>query len=197
MREVNQAVERLMAGLRDAEPSPGMESRILKALEAHEAQASTPFRHPLLKLPLMRSAFAAPLLCAAALATLIVAIQANQPSHRAADASNGATQAQTKSATLPETIAMKAPIELRRAVRVSARHPRQRDVPETKTTSYPAPPLPLTEQEKLLLRVAHRNDADNKAFLNPDLQATQSAKATEQFRQFFGMNPKEMRKESE
>jgi hypothetical protein len=65
------------------------------------------------------------------------------------------------------------------------------------SAGYPAPPLPLTEQEKMLLRVAQRNDAQNKALLNPDLQAAQSAKNTEQFQHFFEIDAEEMRSQSE
>jgi hypothetical protein len=43
--------------------------------------------------------------------------------------------------------------------------------------------LPLTEQERLLLRLAHRGDADTTAILNPDVRAAQTAKATQQFQQ--------------
>jgi hypothetical protein len=78
------------------------------------------------------------------------------------------------------------------------RHPH--DAPaagETRTASFPAPPLPLTEQERLLLRLAHRGDAENMALLNPDVQAQQIAKATEQFQQFFAINAAEMRRQSE
>jgi hypothetical protein len=57
--------------------------------------------------------------------------------------------------------------------------------------------LPLTAQEKLLLRLARRDDAQDRNLLNPDAQAQQSAKATQQFQQFFGMNANEMRSESE
>jgi hypothetical protein len=196
MREVDQAIERLMAGLRDAEPSPGMERRILKALEAHEVRSSAPLRR-LLPLPMLRPAVAAPLLCAGAFAALIIAIRVNQPLHRAADPPSPSTQTLSAPMTKQDTIAKKAPIEPHRIAPVSARDPRGRGVPKTRAASYPAPPLPLTEQEKLLLRVARRNDADNKALLNPDLQATQFAEATEQFQKFFGINAKEMREESE
>jgi hypothetical protein len=55
----------------------------------------------------------------------------------------------------------------------------------------------LTEQEKLLLRLAHRNDAPDMNLLNRDVQAQQSAKATQQFQQFFGMDDNQMRSESE
>jgi hypothetical protein len=84
------------------------------------------------------------------------------------------------------------------AARVSVRRPGDVSaVEETQSASYPAPPLPLTEQEKLLLRLAHRRDPQNMAILNRDERATQSAKATEQFQQFFGMKPAEMRSEIE
>jgi hypothetical protein len=70
-------------------------------------------------------------------------------------------------------------------------------VGETQMASFPAPPLPLTEQERLLLRLAHRGDSDTTAILNPDVRAAQTAKATEQFQQFFAINAKEMRSQSE
>ena len=70
-------------------------------------------------------------------------------------------------------------------------------VEEAQTAGFPAPPLPLTDQEKLLLRLAHRNDPQDMTLLNRDAQAAQSAKATEQFQQFFAINPTEMRSESE
>jgi hypothetical protein len=70
-------------------------------------------------------------------------------------------------------------------------------VEQAQAAGFPAPPLPLTEQEKLLLRLAHRNDPQNMALLNRDVQAAQSAQATQQFQQFFAIDPAEMRSESE
>jgi hypothetical protein len=69
--------------------------------------------------------------------------------------------------------------------------------PELRAASFPAPPLPLTEQEKLLLRLAHRRNPEDTAILNPAAQAAQSAKANDQFQQFFGMNATEMRNQIE
>jgi hypothetical protein len=77
---------------------------------------------------------------------------------------------------------------------------RRHDAPavgESQTASFPAPPLPLTEQERLLLRFAHRGDPDSMAILNPEVRAAQTAKATEQFQQFFEINATEMRTQSE
>ena len=185
MRDADETIDRLMAGLRDVEPSPGMERRILEAMEAHHATPSAWF---------LRPSVAASLVCAAALAaSLIVVTRVNQPSHTPSNTANVGQH------TPPAAVAHNAPIEPRRPVeRVTARRPR--DLPavrNARSRSFPAPPLPLTEQERMLLRVAHRNDAQNQALLNPDLQAAQSAKNTEQFQRFFEIDAKEMRSESE
>jgi hypothetical protein len=51
--------------------------------------------------------------------------------------------------------------------------------------SYPAPPMPLTEQEKLLLRVVRKGDPEELAMLNPETRARREAQDTDQFHQFF------------
>jgi hypothetical protein len=185
MKDADETIDRLMAGLRDAEPSPGMERRILEAMETHHSRPSA---------WLLRPSVAASLVCAAALAaSLIVVTRVNQPSHTPANAIDVGQH------TPPAAVAHNAPIEPRRpAARVTARRPR--DLPavrDAQAGGFPAPPLALTEQERMLLRVAHRDDAKNKALLNPDLQAAQSAKNTEQFQRFFEIDAKEMRSESE
>ena len=202
MRDADETIERLMEGLRGAEPSAGMRRRILGAMRVQETVSSNPLWHRLITPSLLRPSVAASLVCAAALAaSLIVAIKISRPLHAPRDATSNSTHADARQGKRPETIAQKAPIEPRRtASRASARRSRRDDassVGETQTAGYPAPPLPLTEQEKLLLRLAHRDDAENRAMLNPDLRAVESAKATEQFQEFFGIDAKEMRNEIE
>ena len=197
MRDADETIERLLAGLRDAEPSAGMQRRILMAMEAREVVASdSPWRR-LISPWLLRPAIAMSLACA--LASLIVAITVHPPRHAPADVRSHATRADARQAKGLETVAQKAPVAPRRmASRVLVRRPRDVSaVGETEVASYPAPPLPLTEQEKLLLRLAHRGDAEDMAILNPDVQAAQSARATEQFQQFFEIKPAEMRSEIE
>lgn len=192
MRDSDEAIERLMAGLRDAEPSPGMKRRIFEAMEAHQTSPLGSDRHRL------RPSVAAPLLGAAALAaSLIVATRVHQPAHM--PAVKHSVPADVGQGTQPEALGRKASIGTRRtAARVSARRPHDlRAGREMQSSSYPAPPLPLTEQEKMLLRVAHHGDEQNKALLNPELQAAQSAKSTEQFQHFFEINAEEMRSQSE
>jgi hypothetical protein len=201
MREADQTIERLLAGLRDAEPPAEMQRRILEAMRAHEAVASDPLRHGRITPWLLRPSVATSLAGAAALAAwLFVAVKVHQPWHAPADTTSYSTHATARQSTRQETVARETPIEPRRtAARVAARRARGGNVSAADETaaSYPAPPLPLTEQERLLLRLAHRDDAENTAILNPNLQATQSAKATEQFQKFFRIDAKEMRNQIE
>ncbi len=55
--------------------------------------------------------------------------------------------------------------------------------------SRPAPPIPLTLQEKLLLRVARSTDPAQLAMLNPEMRARQEAESNAEFRRFFGLTP--------
>lgn len=197
MKDADRTIERLLAGLRDAEPSAGIERRILEAMGAREA-ASAPLWRRLSSMPL--PAVATSLASAMAIAgALIIAIAVRQHWSAPADTRSHANTAAMRRTAQPEAVTRKAPIAPRRpASRVSLKHPGSVPaVPETQVASFPAPPLPLTEQEKLLLRLAHRRNPEDTAILNPAVQAAQSAKATEQFQQFFGMNATEMRSQIE
>jgi hypothetical protein len=50
---------------------------------------------------------------------------------------------------------------------------------------FPAPPMPLTEEEKLLLRIAHRVDPQELTPLNAEARARQEAEFDEEFMEFF------------
>jgi hypothetical protein len=51
--------------------------------------------------------------------------------------------------------------------------------------SHPAPPLPLTPQERLFLRVLRYGNATELAELNPLVRAKQDADETTAFKAFF------------
>jgi hypothetical protein len=206
MRDAERTIERLLAGLRDAEPPGGMEHRILEALDgmgAREVAASASFwRRPL------RPALAMLLACAV---ILMVAFTVQQRKHvpgqhlvplKPKSGLNGAPNivSSLRVGQKPQHAAADQRVRSPRQTtsRIPVKH--SHDAPavgETQTASFPAPPLPLTEQERLLLRLAHRGDSDTTAILNPDVRAAQTAKATEQFQQFFAINAKEMRSQSE
>jgi hypothetical protein len=197
MRDADGTIEKLLAGLRDAEPPTGIERRILNALEGMEAREA-PTLASLWRRPVwpwwLRPAWAMPLACAV---MLIVAVTGHQHRHAPLVVRSPSPGSDVHEAA----VAQRPTIMPRRMdARVPVRRPRTHAVPavgETQEASFPAPPLPLTEQERLLLRLAHRGDAENMALLNPDVQAQQIAKATEQFQQFFAINAAEMRRQSE
>jgi hypothetical protein len=58
---------------------------------------------------------------------------------------------------------------------------------ETRAASFPAPPMPLTDQEKLLLRLAHKNDPVELATLDPKLRELQDAEDQAEFQRFFAV----------
>jgi hypothetical protein len=51
--------------------------------------------------------------------------------------------------------------------------------------SFPAPPLPLTEQERLLLRIAHRGDPVELAMLDPKMRAARDEEDKAEVQRFF------------
>jgi hypothetical protein len=51
--------------------------------------------------------------------------------------------------------------------------------------SHPAPPMPLTEQERLLLRIAHRGDPVELAMLDPMRRAARDVEEQTEFQRFF------------
>jgi hypothetical protein len=207
MRDADGTIERLLAGLRDAEPPGGMERRILEALDgigAREVAGSTSlWRRPL------RPAIAMLLACTVILMVAFTVQQRKQvPGQqfvplKPTEGLNGAPNIFSSLRVGPKPQHALGDQRVRSngaAVRQlpPVKHPQDAPaVGETQTASFPAPPLPLTEQERLLLRLAHRGDADTTAILNPAVRAAQTAKATEQFQQFFAIDATEMRSQSE
>jgi hypothetical protein len=197
MKDAEETIERLLRGLRDAEPPAGIERRILRALDGMEtgqaSGAASPWRRPIVPWWL-RPAMALSLTCAA---MLIVAITNYQYRHAAPVVRSPSPGSDVRQAA----VAQKLTIVARRLdARVAVRRPHAHHVSaggESQQASFPAPPLPLTEQERLLLRLAHRGDRENMALLNPDVRAEQTAKDTEQFQHFFAINAAEMRSQSE
>jgi hypothetical protein len=184
MKDPDRTIENLLAGLRDAEPPPGMHHRILDAMVVCPPSGYRSRR-------LFRLAIGMSLAC-----TLASTMWVQHHRHLPANLRSYTTNVEAPRTKPPQTVADRTP--RRTAARVLLRPTKASEVSYAKeSTGFPAPPLPLTAQEKLLLRVAHRNDAHDMNLLNPVVQAQQSAKATQQFQEFFGMDTDEMRSESE
>ena len=195
MKDAEPTIKQLLAGLRDAEPRPGIEHRILEAMHARETVASIPFWNRLR--PQTLPAFAICLATALAITGALVAVALHQRWGTGRQESPAHTRRRQENPA--KEITQKAPGPARRlASQAWSKHPRAvTSVQDLPAASFPAPPMPLTEQEKLLLRLANRRDPQDTAILNPAAQAAQSARANEQFQQFFSMNDTEMRKQIE
>jgi hypothetical protein len=186
MNDPERTIENLLAGLRDAEPPPGMHHRILNTMVA-PAGTLTPRR-------LLHPAIAMSLACA-----LAITIWVHHHRRIPENLRSYTTNVDAPRMKPPQTVADRRPREPRRSkARVLLRPTHTSEVSYAEQTpGFPAPPLPLTQQEKLLLHLAHRKDAEDMNLLNPNVQAQQSAKATRQFQEFFEMNAEQMRSESE
>jgi hypothetical protein len=167
MRDDDFLLEKVLAGLRDAEPSPGFERRILAGIAGVDA-------HQVRQAGWLRPVIA---LACALFAAVFVHDFRHVPARVTSRVTDEVRSVATK-APEPESV---PPPPRRILARTRPRHP--------------APPLPLTEQEKLLLRLAHR--PDDATILNPDVRTAQSARATAEFQHFFQMDEAEMRSQLE
>jgi hypothetical protein len=203
-----EVIEKVLAALRDADAPVGMERRILNALDALEDHSAPRRRSDFLRLrPIWLVAPARPvaswfLASAVALAGLF-AIALTIPAVRRLGHSSAQspTQMRTNSAparplpsAAPETAANNAPLPL-----PSVRSTRKTNAPkpqvahdnasaaqsEMRSDSFPAPPMPLTEQERLLLRIAHKAGPVELAMLDPIQRAARDAEEKADVKKFF------------
>jgi len=210
MKHPDEAIDKVLAALRDTEPPLGIERRILQAVEDHAPQPRRRlgrFVWPLSSAgPLHASSWAYGVTVAAVF-TLALLIPAKRP-HPSPLTSSGNIRVQghapfasppaTVSSSLPPAPAVvsRAPrrnVAARNLTSLGAASPAQRPAENADTlaleelhaTSQPAPPLPLTREEKLLLRIAHKGDPEELAILDPRLHAQQDMEARAEFHKFF------------
>jgi hypothetical protein len=206
MKGSEEAIEKVLAGLRDAEAPEGMERRILDALENGEPVRAGSVWHRLLPLWLLApvGAMTRVLVCGAALAGVVVVVFAASAIRHA-----GSSPVQSKKEVAPEKLSPAPPsvvdapsvaaslsrkgragLRVRSAVgeTQSVRTVDSEDsvaLSEMRAASFPAPPMPLTEQERLLLRIAHKGDPVEVALLDPNQRNLQEMKEKAEYQSFF------------
>jgi hypothetical protein len=194
MKQTDQDIDRLLAGLNDTEPPEGMQHRIL-----HHTRHHAPQPHPwrtLLTPRLEAHPWAIALSCATILASVIywTALRPHSAHEITASKHLAPTNQQPMQAQ-KETTTFTPP-----SGHPSIAFPRKKTKPATaKLTTdsasnsldqlaaqnHPAPELPLTEDEKLLLRLVHRYDPVEVAALNRDPMPAHDAEEKEEFKKFF------------
>jgi hypothetical protein len=226
MKNAGEAVEKVLAGLRDAEALDGMERRILdKLVDGLEERAAARSRSgwrqllPVWLVAPTRPVAVGPLVGRIALAGLF-AIALAIPAIRRL----GHPPVQLKKNVAPldsllsaNSVAAKSaqPASSRSGARslddVNAGGQEKAEtnagsaeaildsdsvaLEEMHAASRPAPPMPLTEQERLLLRLVHKDDPVELAMLDSMLdskiRALQDSEDKAEFQTFFGQSPKQ------
>jgi hypothetical protein len=210
----DQSIDQVLHGLRDSQPSAQMEHRILATLEAtleHALQNPASVRSPSKGRRLPFLGLASPTrpiaACAAALAGLVLAaIMLPSREHRLAPApkssrtnpqlivsvpstASGATApAPWKIPSPPQPAPRMRPVQNTNLHATKTATNQDEDavaLSEMRAPSFPAPPMPLTQQEKLLLRLVHKGAPEELAMLDPGYRARQQAQSDAEFRNFF------------
>ena len=204
MKNSDEAVERVLAGLREAEAPEGMERRILEAVQdVPEQRQGWSFGRRAMPWRLAgRMSWATAAAGVAVVAGMLCwsSLRSSRSGDPAVDQSvmpKGRTGVASTSIPGPERRSAKAfeetPVTPVRRSQASMRpgkmvRVRARDVTDgrkARLASYPAPPMPLTKQERLLLRLAHNADPAEIAMLDPAVRAARDAEETAEFREFF------------
>jgi hypothetical protein len=200
MKGSDEAIEKVLAGLREAETPEGMDQRILKRLrnvatEQHERSlggiASS--------LRLIRMPFWALATASVAVISLVVGwtvFRQHRAAHNIADSNKYTVVANTPSTKIQVAIQGEVvPLHRSSTARVKRNANSQKEklakeeesvaLDEMHAASYPAPPMPLTEQEKLLLRISHKADPVEIAALDPVRRAERNAEEKAEVQRFF------------
>ena len=198
-------IDTVLAALRDVKAAPGIEQRIHTALlRAADAPAPVKLRWASLRTPQLAGATAA-----VAGAALLLSLYAHRrlpgkPAHRQNAFASSASPEQISNGAPNALAAQLSPVITHttfKAIGLAAPKRRQTNptvVPiaasgesEQAATEqgFPAPPLPLTEQERLLVRLVHRDDPVQLAQLTPAARERELQRDREQVREFFKAPP--------
>jgi len=207
MKNSEQAIEQVMSALRNSEIPSGLENRILARAQTRASQQKESRGRqwkPLWLLapehPFATRASAAWRAAIAGTATGLIAVTLaihryeHHPALTGSPLSPG-SGATANGAYIPPHHANHpiAPSRARTYARTvrSIASPEAPTLREMRVVSQPAPKAPLTEQEKLLLRIAHSGNPHELAMLNPAVRAKQEAAEEAEFQKFVAQSTRE------
>lgn len=186
MRNPENAIEKVLAGLRDTEAPLGLESRVMAAVE---------MRTSIQPIPASRRAWRMALAGAVA-ASLALAITAMYwHGYRLKQSKESVVAPKSFSSEGPGRNIRSGSVRAREQImtgrtKAPARKGQQTGVDdavllsEMRAPSRPAPEEPLTDEEKLLLRAVRLGDPQVTAMLNPEVRARQEAESEAEFQRF-------------
>jgi len=192
MNHSEEAVEKILAALRNAEAPSEMNLRILRTLQRQDAIHSQRKSAPAwLSLSGTRSfAFGAAFAGLFVVALFVPALFRMKPHHAAAPENTTASLQPARAPSSPQAQVSSAPrVQTPQRPKGhktgTARREDSQLLEAMHAPSRPAPPLPLTEQEKLLIGIAHRGDPQQLAMLNTQLRLRQENEEKADFQNFF------------
>jgi len=204
------AVDKVLAALRNAEAPAGMEDRILRTLEARRPSRGSIFPLSFPKgigvfSPSRSRLKSAPAYITAslALASLLIAVSFIQSTRRGVTPTPLQTVASPTAPRFPNASGgldrqspnhlPSRPIHGAKPASVSLAQPVSDEdalaLSEMLAPSKPAPPLPLTRQEKMLAEVVHRGEPEEMNSLRPEVRARQMELSKTEFHDFFEPPP--------
>jgi hypothetical protein len=206
MKEPDEMIERLFRSLRDAEPDPGFEQRILASWRNKQEDQSTALRWWPLRIlwtptpPAWSFSLVVLVVLGVTAGITYFLIGIRQHEQRAQlSGPQGVTTQQTPTGQAPAPVRLTGPSK-RGVAGKRKRVPIEKAASGTEQVALrnvPAPPLPLTEQERLLQRIARRRNAGNLDLLDAERQNAEVSRSTLQFQRFFDMSAEEMRSQLE
>jgi hypothetical protein len=203
MKNSDEAIERVLAGLREAEVPEGMEQRILDTMR-DAAPVRREWRPMRLVMPSRLIATPSRAIAVAGVVVVLVAacwtaFKGQRIGHENARSKNymvpanaPAPEVQVAAARAVHPLSGRA-IARSSDLRVKTNARKAGPVLEGESAAqremlsanHPAPEAPLTEEEKVLLRIAHRGDPVEMAALNQLLWAARDAEEKAEFQSFF------------
>ena len=197
----DEAIDLVLAALRDTPTPHGMERRILNVLEAETLKSAIPSGAQRSRgISALRNARAATIsslgrwtaiagVTTLALVAIVVTLTARRhtvpttaanptpsPNHALAPAPQPTATATTQPTPVHHITAPTHPAKP---------HPIEVAQSDDQQISHPAPPIPLTDQEKLLLRYARRGRSDDLAEISNDRKAAKEEQEAAEFQAFF------------
>jgi hypothetical protein len=225
MKNSEEAMEKVLAGLRDAEAPVGMERRILDGLlglEERGVRSRLGWREllPIWLVAPGRPVAVGSLVCGVALAGVIAValaipairrlghapVQAGRSPRASGSLGLGASDVAAKSArSASSEYGVRSPAAMKAEGKMNAGSAEALvdsdavallgsdagALEDMHAASRPAPPMPLTEQEKLLLRFVHKDAPVELAMLGPKARALQELEDKAEFQRFFGQSMKQ------
>jgi hypothetical protein len=205
MKNSEDSIEKVMAGLRDSEPPSGMELRIFTAVQKRASERYKASWWQRTSTGMSWRLRGSLLQSGAVLAAIVIVLSARfyrsgekSPLSSITTSPRNLTAAHPAESSFP-TASATPEAEIKRPALItttphqsihvqrvqSIRAEDSLALREMMAPSHPAPPMPLTKEEKLLLRVVHKGDPAELAMLDPEVRARLIADSRAEFQKFF------------